>query len=82
MSTFACGRCDECDGGRGSAFCLYPRGTTPTERCDCGRVLVLDEVTTKRIRALEQAMEKAIRECLDNERGAAIGTLQLALEGR
>lgn len=43
MSAFACGRCDECDGGRGYEFCLSPRGTSPTCRCDCGRVLVDSE---------------------------------------
>lgn len=26
MRAFACGRCAECDGGRGYEFCLSPRG--------------------------------------------------------
>ena len=26
---FACGRCAECDGGRGSDFCVAPRGGHP-----------------------------------------------------
>lgn len=43
MSTFACGRCAECDGGRGFEFCLHPIGTGVVSRCACGRVFVLDE---------------------------------------
>lgn len=42
MMAFACGRCDECDGGRGSEFCLSPRGTDVGDYChcvECGRVM-------------------------------------------
>jgi hypothetical protein len=36
----------------------------------------------KRIECLEREMRKAITECRNNERGAAVATLQIALDGR
>lgn len=31
LKPFACGRCAECDGGRGYQYCLSPRGGTSPE---------------------------------------------------
>lgn len=31
LKPFACGRCAECDGGRGHEYCLSPRGGTQPE---------------------------------------------------
>jgi len=38
----ACGRCRECDGGRGYEWCLHPWGPGMATRCPhCERVVVL-----------------------------------------
>lgn len=49
MSAFACGRCAECDGGRGAQFCLAPRGMF--------RLATLDEATTPHERLRQMAPE-------------------------
>jgi hypothetical protein len=44
LTAMACGRCAECDGGRGSAYCLEPRGSGVANwyRCYCGKLAPME----------------------------------------
>lgn len=50
LKPFACGRCDECDGGRGAQFCLTPRGGCRCAECVPAKT---DEALLEQLAAIE-----------------------------